>query len=66
MGKLNVNVGDEVYLKCRVTRIKETPSHDDYYIDVAYPDWFGEFNKEREANVTWSQHLLFTPDGKEA
>lgn len=69
MGKLNVNVGDEVYLKCRVKSIEERPRTDyeeeDYRINLVYPDWYNEFD-EKKAYVVWSQHLLYTPDGKEA
>lgn len=68
MSDLKINVGDEVYLKARVKSIQERPTDDgkkDYYIDLAIPDWFFD-NKEKTISTSWSQHLLFTPKGKEA
>ena len=72
MGKLNVNVGDTVYLKCTVSRIEKSKSEtkEDFFIDVEFPDWFYETGygtkKTKTDMVLWSQHLLFTPNGEEA
>ena len=70
MSRLNVNVGDSVYLKCTVTKIeKRNTEKEDYFIDVEFPDWFYETGygskKNKTDRVLWSQHLLFTPEGKE-
>lgn len=72
MGKLNVNVGDEVYLKCTISRIEKRKyvDEEDYFIEVEFPDWFYDTGygskKNKTDTVMWNQHLLFTPNGEEA
>jgi len=70
MGKLNVNVGDTVYVKATVTEIskKVVKSGDepDFYIDLEIPHWEHGSRIPNRVNLIWSQHLLFTPEGEEA
>ena len=70
MGKLKVNVGDTVYVKATVTEISKkvvrTGEEPDYYIDLEIPHWSDNTRIPNHVNLTWSQHLLFTPEGEEA
>lgn len=70
MGKLNVQVGDTVYVKATVTEIRRkkvsSGEEPDYYIDLDIPHWMNGMHIPNRVNLTWSQHLLFTPEGEEA
>lgn len=70
MGKLNVQVGDTVYVKATVTEISKkvvkSGEDPDFYIDLEIPHWSNGTHIPNRVNLTWSQHLLFTPEGEEA
>ena len=70
MGKLNVQVGDEVYIKATVTEIRKRPvssgEEPDFYIDLEIPHWMHGSSIPNTVNVAWSQHLLFTENGEGA
>ena len=62
--RLNFEVGEEVYLKVKVTCIKActTDGKDDRYIDFEYPHWFKYKDPSLQMDrgrVLASQHLIY-------